>query len=322
MTPPELKKAVQDILPQLIAEDPQVRDFVLRTVSNYYDSRAETESKFDRVLAELERDREEQSRKWNEQNQHNRETLANLERDRAEQARQWDEQSRQWNEQNQHNRETLANLERDREEQSRKWDEQSRKWDEQYQHNRETLANLERDRAEQSRKWDEQSRQWNEQHQQTQTMLAEIQDQKRRYDSSIGAIGSRWGLYSEESFRSGLKGILEQSFGVQVLNINDFDEAGEVFGRPDQVELDIVITNGSVIACEIKSSLSKSDMYSFDRKVAFYQKRHERPVSRKLVISPMVDERARPVAEALGIEVYSSPQSIPGYQYGATDNVL
>ena len=347
MTPPELKKAVQDILPQLIAEDPQVRDFVLRTVSNYYASRAETESKFDRVLAELERDRVEQSRKWDEQNQHNRETLANLERDRAEQSRKWDEQSRKWDEQHQqnqntfatlerdraeqarkwdeqyqHNRETLAELERDREEQSRQWDEQSRQWNEQNQHNRETLANLERDREEQSRKWDEQSRQWNEQHQQTQTMLAEIQDQKRRYDSSIGAIGSRWGLYSEESFRSGLKGILEQSFGVQVLNINDFDEAGEVFGRPDQVELDIVITNGSVIACEIKSSLSKSDMYSFDRKVAFYQKRHERPVSRKLVISPMVDDRARPVAEALGIEVYSSPQSMPGYRYGANNNVL
>lgn len=247
MTTPELKKAVQDILPQLIAEDPAVRDFVLRTVSNYYDSREETESRFDRVLAELQRDREEQSRKW---------------------------------------------------------DEEARKWDEQ------------------SRKWDEQSRQWNEQHQQTQTMLAEIQDQKRRYESSIGAIGSRWGLYSEESFRNALKGILEQSFGVQVLNINDFDEAGEVFGRPDQVELDIVITNGSVIACEIKSSLSKSDMYSFDRKVAFYQKRHERPVGRKLVISPMVDQRALPVAEALGIEVYSSPQSMPGYQYGSAENVL
>ena len=308
MTPPELKKAVQDILPQLIAEDPLVRDFVLRTVSNYYDSREETESKFDRVLATLERDREEQSRKWDEQSrkwdeqsQQNRETLANLERDREEQSRKWDEQSQQ-------NQNTFATLERDREEQSRKWDEQ-------YQQNQNTFATLERDREEQSRKWDEQ-------HQQTQTMLAEIQDQKRRYESTIGAIGSRWGLYSEESFRSALKGILEQSFGVQVLNVNDFDEAGEVFGRPDQVELDIVITNGSVIACEIKSSLSKSDMYSFDRKVAFYQKRHERPVSRKLVISPMVDQRALPVAEALGIEVYSSPQSLPGYQYGSRDNVL
>jgi hypothetical protein len=37
----------------------------------------------------------------------------------------------------------------------------------------------------------------------------------------------------------------------------------EVFGRPDQVELDIIIKNGDVILCEIKSSMSKADIYSF-----------------------------------------------------------
>jgi hypothetical protein len=51
-------------------------------------------------------------------------------------------------------------------------------------------------------------------------------------------------------------------------------------------------------------------MYTFDRKVAFYQKRHQRPVRRKLVISPMVDDRALPVAEALGIEVYSYADAV------------
>jgi hypothetical protein len=269
MSNPELKKAIQEVLPELIAEDSSLRDFVLRTVSNYYANREETESRFDRVLAELQRDREEQSRKWDEQ------------------SRKWDEQSRKWDEQ------------------SRKWDEQSRKWDEQYQHNQAILGRMEAEQAESRRRWDEQ-------HQQNREILAEIQRQDRRYDSTIGALGSRWGLYSEASFRNALKGILEDSFGVQVLNITDFDEAGEVFGRPDQVELDVVITNGSVIACEIKSSLSKSDMYSFDRKVAFYQKRHARPVSRKLVICPMVDQRALPVAEALGIEVYSHAEAVEG----------
>ena len=140
--------------------------------------------------------------------------------------------------------------------------------------------------------------------------LAELKRHDRRYESTIGALGSRWGLYSEASFRNALEGILVGSFGVQVLNITDFDEVGEVFGRPDQVELDVIIKNGVVIVCEIKSSLSKADMYSFDRKVTFYQKRHQRPVSRKLVISPMVDDRALPVAEALGIEVYSYADAV------------
>jgi hypothetical protein len=216
MASSELRQTLQELLPELIANDPAVRDFVLRTVSNYYAGKAETESRFDRVLAELQRDREENARQWHEQHQYN------------------------------------------------------------------------------------------------QDILAELKRHDRRYDSTIGALGSRWGLYSEASFRNALKGILEESFGVQVLNITDFDDAGEVFGRPDQVELDVIIKNGDVIVCEIKSSLSKADMYTFDRKVAFYQQRHQRPVSRKLVISPMVDDRALPVAEALGIEVYSYADAVAG----------
>lgn len=214
MASSELRQTLQDMLPELIANDPAVRDFVLRTVSNYYASKTETESRFDQVLTELQRDREENTRQWHEQHQHNQEILAELKR------------------------------------------------------------------------------------------------HDRRYDSTIGALGSRWGLYSEASFRNALKGILEASFEVQVLNLTDFDDAGEVFGRPDQVELDLIIKNGDVIICEIKSSLSKADMYTFDRKVAFYQKRHQRPVNRKLVISPMVDDRALPVAETLGIEVYSHADAI------------
>ena len=246
MATPDLKKTIQDILPELIANDPAVRDFVLRTVSNYYAGKQETESRFDRVLAELQRDREEQSRKW----------------------------------------------------------------DEQRQENQTILARLDQEREDNNRKWEEQTRQWHEQHQQNMATFEELKRHDRRYESTIGALGSRWGLYSEASFRNALKGILKDSFGVQVLNVSDFDEVGEVFGRPDQVELDIIIKNGEVIVCEIKSSMSKSDMYSFDRKVAFYQKRHDRPVSRKLVISPMVDDRALPVAQTLGIEVYSYADAV------------
>ena len=97
---------------------------------------------------------------------------------------------------------------------------------------------------------------------------------------------------------------------MEVLNLNDFDHDGEVFGRPDQVEVDVIIKNGSVILCEIKSSMSKPDMYIFDRKVAYYEKHHHRTVDRKLVISPMVDQRAIPVAENLGIEIFSYADSI------------
>jgi hypothetical protein len=96
-----------------------------------------------------------------------------------------------------------------------------------------------------------------------------------------------------------------------VRNVTAFDDKGEVFGRPDQVELDVIVHNGVLILCEIKSSISKSEMYTFERKVRFYEKRHGRQADRMLVISPMVDSRAQTLAEALGIEVYSYAEAVP-----------
>ncbi len=83
-----------------------------------------------------------------------------------------------------------------------------------------------------------------------------------------------------------------------------------VFGKPDQVEIDVIIKNGLLILCEIKSSIDKAGMYIFDRKVTFYEKRHNRKVDRKLVICPMVDDRAKPVAQKLGVELYSYADSV------------
>ncbi len=166
------------------------------------------------------------------------------------------------------------------------------------------LDELRRDREEQSRKWEENQAV-------IKTMLQDIQALSRKHDSTIGALGARWGLYTEQSFRNALKGILTGSFDVEVLNVTEFDDEGEVFGRPDQIELDIIILNGTLILAEIKSSMSKSDMYAFERKARFYEKRHKRQADRLLVISPMVDDKAREVAQKLGIEVYSYVEDVP-----------
>jgi hypothetical protein len=179
----------------------------------------------------------------------------------------------------------LDELRRDREEQSRRWDEQNAKWDEQ------------------NRKWDENQKVINQ-------MLQEIQGLSRKHDSTIGALGARWGLYTEQSFRSALKAILEESFGVEVRKVTEFDETGYVFGHPDQVELDIIIKDGLLIICEIKSSMSRSDVYAFGRKVEFYEQEHQQKATRRLIISPMVDEYAQRVAKKLGIEVYSYAEAV------------
>jgi hypothetical protein len=84
-----------------------------------------------------------------------------------------------------------------------------------------------------------------------------------------------------------------------------------VHGRPDQVELDLIIRNGELIICEIKSSMSKSEMYAFYRGVKFYERRHQRQASRLIASSPMVDGRALRVARQLGIEVYNFADDVP-----------
>jgi len=165
------------------------------------------------------------------------------------------------------------------------------------------LDELRRDREEQSRKWESNQQVIKE-------MLADIRELARKHDTTIGALGARWGLHTEQAFRNALKGILEKFTGVEVLNITEYDDAGVVFGRPDQIELDIIIKNGVLIIAEIKSSMSKPEMYIFERKVRFYEERHQRKASEMIVISPMVAPNAIPVAEKLGIRIYSSAEDV------------
>ncbi len=219
MNEESLKEAIRQELPHFLRTDPELRAYILELTRREYAGREETQDRFYEILAELRRDREEQTRKWD-------------------------------------------------------------------QH-----------QAEENRKWDANQKELRRLHQ-------EIMAQALKQERGIGALGSRWGLQSEKVFRDALAGILEKSFSVQVVNVNEYDDQGVVFGRPDQVELDVIIHNGSLIICELKSSIDKAGMYIFERKARFYEERHERKANRLIVISPMIDARAQKVAERLGIETY------------------
>ena len=268
----DLRDLIKKELPLLVRNDKELQDLILRLSREAFADRKQTDDRFDRVLEELRLDREEQRRKWDEQNHK-----------WDEQNHKWDEENRKWDEEN-----------RKWEEENRKWEEENRKWDEQN-----------RKWNEQNRKWDEQNRKWDESREEFNRVHEEIMAQAKKFDRSIGALGSRWGMQSEAAFRNALAGILEENFGVEVLNVNEYDDQGEVFGRPDQVELDVIIKNGLLLVCELKSSMSKSDMVIFERKARFYEKRHQQKANRLIVISPMIDAKAHKVAKQLGIETYS-----------------
>ena len=130
-------------------------------------------------------------------------------------------------------------------------------------------------------------------------------DAIRRFNHTVQGLGARWGLQSEDAFRNGLAAILTEELGFRVERYEGYDDSGSVFGQPEQVEMDVIIRNASVIAVEIKSSVSRSDLALFQKKVAFFEQTENVTVNRKFFISPFVDLNAVGLATGMGIELYT-----------------
>lgn len=131
----------------------------------------------------------------------------------------------------------------------------------------------------------------------------------RRLDSKIGALGRRWGLLSEAAFREGMYELLTP-YGFRVERFWARDEEGFVFGRPEQIEIDLLVRNETTIAAEIRSSVSKADVWVFLRKVEFLERLLNRKIDRKAIISPFVDDDALEFAQQTGVEVFTAPEEL------------
>ena len=131
----------------------------------------------------------------------------------------------------------------------------------------------------------------------------------RRLDSKIGALGRRWGLLSEAAFREGMYELLTP-YGFRVERFWARDEEGFVFGRPEQIEIDLLVRNEITIAAEIRSSVSKADVWVFLRKVEFLERLLNRKVDRRAIISPFVDDDALEFAQQTGVEVFTAPEEL------------
>jgi len=120
----------------------------------------------------------------------------------------------------------------------------------------------------------------------------------------IDALGARWGLLAEESFRAGMVGVVERYFGGRVERWTYYDEEGFVFGFPSLI-VDMVISDKEHILVEIKSSVSRADVYEFWKVGQLYERiRGVKP--RLAIVSPFVREEAKKLAKELGIDVYTS----------------
>ena len=124
-------------------------------------------------------------------------------------------------------------------------------------------------------------------------------------DRRLMALGARWGIESEIAFREAMKGVIEEILGAgEVGKWVYFDEEGEVFGYPTQVEADVLIKDGVHVLIGVKSSASDGDVSKLWRIGNLYAKVvGVKP--RLALIAPFIDERGLETAKKLGVEVYT-----------------
>jgi len=195
-------------------------------------------------------------------------------------------------------------------EHSRRFEEHDRKFDEILA----TLAEHSRRFEEHDRKFDEILGRLEEHDRKFNEILGRLEEHDRRFeeharmlkglDLKIEALGSRWGIFSEQAFREGMKSIVEQYFGGEVERWITDDEEGIVFGHPSKVEVDLIVKDGEHILIEIKSSIHKSDVSKLFKEGILYEK--VKGVKPKLaIISPFVEPDAKEEAAFHGIPVFT-----------------
>jgi hypothetical protein len=121
----------------------------------------------------------------------------------------------------------------------------------------------------------------------------------------ISAIGARWDIMAEDTFREGLRGILEKEFGVKVERWIARDEDGIVYGFRNVIEIDIAVKDGKTLLIEISSRVGPSDVAALLRKAQLYERKTRIKPDRLLMVTPYADEDAIEAAKEVGVEVYT-----------------
>jgi len=135
---------------------------------------------------------------------------------------------------------------------------------------------------------------------------ASLRNDLRRVELALNALGARWGVLSEDAFRSGVRELLRDA-GYTVERWVYYDDRGYVYGYPSEVELDVVVRDGGTFAVEITSALRRGDLQQIKRKVELFSAVTGRRVDAVYVITPFIHDRnpdaVIAVANAMGITV-------------------
>ena len=125
---------------------------------------------------------------------------------------------------------------------------------------------------------------------------------------TVNALGARWGIMSEETFRNALRGILEKRFNVKIKKWEAYDEKGIVFNIPSIIDIDVAIINKIDTLIEIKSHVRKSDVATLLRKAELYKEITGKE-PKLIIVTPFIEDKAKEFALAKKITVYTSVYS-------------
>ena len=128
----------------------------------------------------------------------------------------------------------------------------------------------------------------------------------RKIETTITALGARWGLLNENTFRIGINDILKD-LGWKVSEEVLYDKTGYIYGEPSDVEIDVTVRDGQTIIIEITSAIKRGDLPIILRKREFYEKEKKIKVDRVIVITPFIHDkypdRVKAMAKDMGIEI-------------------
>ena len=120
--------------------------------------------------------------------------------------------------------------------------------------------------------------------------------------SSVQAIGMRYGVFTEEAFREGIKYLIKDLLKeYKVDKWIYYDKEGFVYGYPSIIEVDVLVRDKEYILVEYKSMTDKSDVAELYRIGKLFE-REEKIKPKLLIVSPSIRKRAKELAEKLGIE--------------------
>mgnify|MGYP001770702498 CR=1 FL=1 len=141
----------------------------------------------------------------------------------------------------------------------------------------------------------------------------ELRREIRQISTKLDALGARWGVLSEDAFREGVRELLREA-GYVVEKWLHYDGDGYVYGYPSEVELDVVVKDGIVMAVEITSSLRRTDLYAIKRKTELYERVTGKRVDRVVAITPYISDRnpsyVKAMAERMGVKIIT-PEEPP-----------